>query len=360
MKKKLLMMLLAATMVFTAVGCGKEKEEESTEVVESYDEEESEEIAEESSVEESQEKDVEAAKQDKKEVSIKADETEETKKKLEFDIPEDFQETEENYWVKDGTYGSVVFDYSVDKDDSTFDIMSADIMKETMKELDVFGEDLDVEIIEEEYFSVDGYKAMKYGLAFSASGMDFSEWQYLVQIDDELHMLTFVCANGSDATEDFTACMDSVRVVEYSVSAEDKKEEDLSELILDIPDEFEEYEEDLWLVENESNIAIISVSSSESNDSGMLELINEDMVETMLNSAFSDDFDDFVVLDEEYYELDGNDAAKFKFSADRGNINGWFLLIEAPDQFYTVAFLEYYGDEYTDVFEKCMEDIRIE
>ncbi len=203
MKKKLLMMLLAVAMTFTCVACSKEKEEETT--VEESTEEKTEAVVETET--ESVEETTQEATQEETQQAPAGEIT--------FDIPEGFIPVEgmENAWVSgvEGEASNVNFRSSAGT--GVIDAYNGEMLVDALEvELsNQLGMQLDIELLSEEKYEIDGCSAFRYSMTYEVDGITFIQWQCIVETSDTTYVLSLADVDNEGYVEAFEACIDSVR-----------------------------------------------------------------------------------------------------------------------------------------------------
>lgn len=132
---------------------------------------------------------------------------------LTFDIPEGFVESAENYYSnEDATKLSNINSLAL-ANDGSFDTINSEILTASVEAQlkEASGEDLTVNLLEEESYEINGHRAYKYVIEYEVLGNTFRQLQCIVETDDELHFITFTDINDEGFYDTFKAAADSIR-----------------------------------------------------------------------------------------------------------------------------------------------------
>lgn len=132
---------------------------------------------------------------------------------LTFDIPEGFVESAENYYSnEDATKLSNINSLSL-ANDGSFDSINSEILMASVEAQleEASGEDLTLNLLEEDSYEINGHRAYKYAVEYEVLGNTFRQLQCIVETDDELYFITFTDINDEGFYDTFKAAADSIR-----------------------------------------------------------------------------------------------------------------------------------------------------
>lgn len=132
---------------------------------------------------------------------------------LVFDMPEDFIETEENYYCsKDSTKVSNI-NYLELPNDSSFNTVNADVLLAAMEpQLEsIYGIDLTFTLVDEEFFNIADYQAFRYTFEYMIGDETITQLQCIIDTPSILQCLTYTTINSEDYLDAFNNSIQSLR-----------------------------------------------------------------------------------------------------------------------------------------------------
>lgn len=132
---------------------------------------------------------------------------------LVFDMPDDFVETEENYYCpEDSTKGSNI-NYLELPNDGSFSTVNADVLLATMEpQLEsIYGIDLTFTLVDEEFFNIDDYQAFRYTFEYMIGDETITQLQCIVDTPSTLQFLTYTTINSEGYLDAFNESIQSLR-----------------------------------------------------------------------------------------------------------------------------------------------------
>lgn len=130
-----------------------------------------------------------------------------------FDMPEDFIESKENcYCPEDSTKGSNI-NFLELPNDGSFNDINADILLASIEPQlkSVYGIDLTVTLIDEEFFNIDDYQAFRYILEYMIGDETITQLQCIIDTPATLQFLTYSAINSEGYLDAFNESIQSLR-----------------------------------------------------------------------------------------------------------------------------------------------------
>lgn len=187
MKKKLVALLVMATLVFGITACGSSEAPSND--------------ADNSNVENEVDGDTE--------VELESEGT------LIFDLPEGwtYDEASDLYYGPNYPNEMANINYYSIANDGSFGLLTQAMMEEALEEslTSAYGEAMDIEFTKWEEATVDGYESIEYTITYEYAGFEIAQTQVIVNGKDNFHYLTLTEATAEGYAETFNTIIDSMR-----------------------------------------------------------------------------------------------------------------------------------------------------
>lgn len=183
MKKKIVALLVMATLVFGITACGGS--------------------------------DAGANDADNSNVENDAEVELESEGTLIFDLPEGwtYDEASQLYYGPNYPNEMANINYYSIANDGSFSLVTQAMMEEALEDslTSAYGETIDVNVSKWEETSVDGYEAIEYTIKYSYAGFEIAQTQVIVNGKDNFHYLTLTESTAEGYEETFNTVIDSMR-----------------------------------------------------------------------------------------------------------------------------------------------------
>ncbi len=129
---------------------------------------------------------------------------------LKFTAPEGFSYVaEEDMYYSEDQFANL--NYITTENDGSFRVVTKAYMEENLEsQLSAqFGETLDIKIENWNEITVDGYEAVDYTMSYEISGLELEQRQVIINGTDNYHYVTFTQLGGSDYNSAFQTCINS-------------------------------------------------------------------------------------------------------------------------------------------------------
>lgn len=212
MKKKLLIMTLACALVFSMSACSSEELGQLKDTLSDL----SENLEAESGQEDLQEalEALEALESVLDEMDAENESSAEAELgTFTFDIPAGFVETTEGYYAPESGLESSSINYLTQPNDGSFYQVGGAIMSESIElQLEsTYDIDLTINLVEEEFFEIDGVEAFKYTVEYDLMDFHFKQTQVIIDDPENFHFVTCTIVDNENYQEAFDAFLESLR-----------------------------------------------------------------------------------------------------------------------------------------------------
>lgn len=130
-----------------------------------------------------------------------------------FDIPEGFIELSEGYYEHENQLDLSTINYLTQPNDGSFSQVGGAVMVQAIElQLEsAHSTDLTINLIEEEFYKIDGVDAFKYTIEYDLMDFHFRQTQVIVNDPENFHFVTCTLINDENYQEAFDAFLDSLR-----------------------------------------------------------------------------------------------------------------------------------------------------
>lgn len=135
-------------------------------------------------------------------------------KTVTFDLPEGFVETQEDYYSPEDSTKSSYISYFMQENNGTFGMINAaTLMQSTEMQLEsMYNADIEITLLDEESYQIDGFPALKYTTELTLSGYKFVQTQVVVGDTQNIHFINYTEVNDEGYLDVFAESAKTIRV----------------------------------------------------------------------------------------------------------------------------------------------------